>query len=439
MIFGDFRQGIDFLSQLDAYSFFFLFWFFFLFEFPRYVVSFAVITFTSLFKAENDASAADRRRHLPPASIGRPLLSVMLVGHNEGETLAACIASVREQTLAAEPGRMEIIVVDDGSSDDMTAKAEALKRGGQIDRVLRLDLRSGKHAASNLGLNYCRGDFVLVGDIDCSFDRDAFAEALRAFDSDLVGAVSGNLAVRNVRASMTTRFQAIEYLISISLGRRVSDAFGTLSIVSGAFGVFRRIAIEQVGGFDAEVGEDADLTLKLRRSGWHIRFAPRATALTDVPATIPALVNQRLRWDRGLVTLWGRKHRNLLNPFSQAFRLRNALSTVDMIFFDAVLTIVFAGYLVWLVTVTGQLAWVLLAATLIVYCGLAALSLLFAGLVTGRPGALRLLPYAPYYAFYNCYVMRFVRLWSMLSEWIFRVSYDDPYVPRHVMNRVERF
>lgn len=439
---SDFSQGLAFLSQLDLYGIVMLFWFFILFEFPRYVVAFAVITFTTLFRPESGRGPHGKdRRHqpLPRVPSGRPLLSVMLVGHNEELALPACIASVREQTLAAIPGALEIIVIDDGSSDDMTRQAETLKRIGQIDRVLRLDLRSGKHAASNLGLNFCRGEFVLVGDIDCSFDRDAFAEALRGFDSDKVGAVSGNIAVRNGPATLTTRFQAIEYLISISLGRRVGDAMGILSIVSGAFGVFRRAAIKQVGGFDAEVGEDADLTLKLRRMGWHIRFAPRATALTDVPATVPALFNQRLRWDRGLVTLWGRKHSDLVNPFRRSFSLRNALSTLDMLFFDAVLTIVFAVYLIWLIAFAGAFAWILLAATLVVYSGLAALSLIFAALVANRPDALWLLPFAPYYAMFNCYVMRFIRLWSIVSEWIFRASYVDPYVPRHVMDRVERF
>lgn len=435
-MFSDIYQSLVFLKALDVFSLVALFWFFFLFEFPRYFVAFAVITGTALFQKNSET---DRRSRLPAVPFGRPLLTVMLVGHNEESALSACIESVQEQTLALRPGAMEIIVIDDGSSDKMRRIAEDLRREGKIDRVLGLNQRSGKHAASNLGLNYAHGDFVLVGDIDCSFDRDAFETALAAFDTDKVGAVSGNLAARNTNLSLTTRFQTIEYLVSISLGRRVADAAGTLSIVSGAFGVFRREAIQQVGGFDAEVGEDADLTLKLRRAGWHIRFAPHATALTDVPVTVPSLFNQRLRWDRGLVTLWGRKHRDMLNPFNRSFRLRNALATIDMLFFDAVLTMVFACYLIWLVTSAGAFAWILLCATFAVYSGLAVLSLIFAVIVSGRWAMLRMLAYAPYYAFFNCYVMRFIRLWAIVTEFVFRESYVDPYVPRRVMDRVERF
>jgi cellulose synthase/poly-beta-1,6-N-acetylglucosamine synthase-like glycosyltransferase len=105
-----------------------------------------------------------------------------------------------------------------------------------------------------------------------------------------VGAVSGSLGVRNASASLITRHQAIEYAIGIALGRIVQDSLGILSIVSGAFGAFRRAALEQVGGQDVEVGEDADLTMKLRRAGWRIRFAPDAHALTDAPETVSALM-----------------------------------------------------------------------------------------------------------------------------------------------------
>src|SRR4029450_4604104 len=102
----------------------------------------------------------------------------------------------------------------------------------------------------------------------------------------------GNLGVRNASASLLTRHQAVEYALGISLGRRIADALGTPPIVSAAFGAFRRSAIDQVGRQDVEVGEDADLTMKLRRAGWRIRFAPEAVALTDGPGTLTQLRGQ---------------------------------------------------------------------------------------------------------------------------------------------------
>ena len=143
--------------------------------------------------------------------------------------------------------------------------------------------------------------------------------------------MTSNIGVRNARVSLITRHQAIEYAISISLGRSIQDVLGILSIVSGAFGAFRRSAIEEVGGQDVEVGEDADLTMKLRRAGWRIRFAPGAHALTDVPETVSALIAQRLRWDRGLITIWMRKFRGVFDPRQSTFRLIDVAALADVL------------------------------------------------------------------------------------------------------------
>ena len=141
-------------------------------------------------------------------------------------------------------------------TDGMTDVAHTLRAEGLIHEVLRLRHRGGKSAAVNLGFAVCTGDIIVIADIDTSFDRDALAVMLGYFAADSrLGAVSGDLGVRNERASLITRCQAIEYGISISLGRRIADVLGILSIVSGAFGAFRRSAIESVGGQDVEVGK----------------------------------------------------------------------------------------------------------------------------------------------------------------------------------------
>ena len=149
--------------------------------------------------------------------------------------------------IVAKRGAMEVIVVDDGSTDRMFEVAKSLQREGLVDKVLRLDHRGGKSAAVNLGLSICTGDVVVISDADTTFDRDAFAELLSYFSDPRVGAVSGNLGVRNAAASLITRHQAIEYAIGISLGRSIQDMLGILSIASGAFGAFRRSAIEASG------------------------------------------------------------------------------------------------------------------------------------------------------------------------------------------------
>jgi len=322
-------------------------------------------------------------------------------------------------------------------TDGMTDVAHTLRAEGLIHEVLRLRHRGGKSAAVNLGFAVCTGDIIVIADIDTSFDRDALAVMLGYFAADSrLGAVSGDLGVRNERASLITRCQAIEYGISISLGRRIADVLGILSIVSGAFGAFRRSAIESVGGQDVEVGEDADLTMKLRRAGWRIRFAPEAHALTLVPETVSALIAQRLRWDRGIVTIWLRKYRSVFDPTRSTFRVVDVLASLDVLVFQFCLPLAFPAYLAWLWWQFGAFAITLAGATLIGYLAIALVAVLAAAaLQVERP--LRLVIYLPLYAALQ-FLLRIVRLIAIFQELIFRASYRDPYVPARIMQRATR-
>ncbi len=444
-------SALSFLRSLDATSVVLLFWYTILFEIPRYLIGAVIVHGARLW-----------RRARPPIRSDLTL-SVVLAGHNEATALPACVASLAEQTTAAKYRTMEVIIVDDGSTDQMFEVAKSLQREGMVDEVLRLDHRGGKRAAVNLGLAkregtvdevlqldhrggksaavnlglaICTGDIVVIADADTTFDRDAFAELLSYFADPRVGAVSGNLGVRNSSASLIARHQAIEYAISISLGRSIQDVLGILSIASGAFGAFRRAAIEGVGGQDVEVGEDAELTMKLRRAGWRIRFAPDARALTDAPETVSALIAQRLRWDRGLVTIWMRKFRSILDPRQSTFRLIDVMALVDVIFFQVLLALVFPVYIVWLHHYYGELFGIVIEATLI---GLVGFNLLLfaAAMAMGIHCQFQLIFYLPLYTIVQVSLMRVVRIIAIAQEFIFSSSYRDPYVPARVMSQVE--
>jgi biofilm PGA synthesis N-glycosyltransferase PgaC len=417
-------QPLSFVRSLDLTSLVFLFWYTIIFEIPRYTIGAVVISLTRLWA-----------RATPPARTDFSI-SVVLAGHNEAMPLRRCIEGLAEQTILSELGAIEVIVVDDGSTDRMFDVARGLQREGQIDKVLRLNQRGGKSAAVNLGISVCTGDIVVISDIDTTFDRSAFAELIGYFGDPRVGAVGGNLGVRNTKASLITYCQAIEYTISISLGRNIQDALGILSIVSGAFGAFRTAALKQVGGQDVEVGEDADLTMKLRRAGWHIAFAPDAYALTDAPETVTALISQRLRWDRGLVTIWMRKFRGALDPRQSTFRFINVVALADVLGFQVLLALAFPVYLVWLFSFYGDLAATIVGATLI---GLMVLNVLSfaAAFAIGIRTPFSLILYFPLYTILQLTLMRIVRVVAIAQELIFRSSYRDPYVPARVMRQVE--
>jgi len=251
----------------------------------------------------------------------------------------------------------------------------------------------------------------------------ALDAALPYFADSRVGGVSCNLKVGNESASLTTRFQAIEYAIAISMGRQVNEALDLMPNVSGACGAFRRSALLAVGGLDMEVAEDAALTMKMRNAGYKIRFAPAAVCRTNVPETLTGLTLQRLRWDAGLITIWCRRCIGNISPLSPNFRLIEALVILDILWFSIVLPLVFPIYCVWLWGNVGEFAFTLLGTILL---GLTALDVLVC-LLARVP--LRLFPYVPLYTVMQNLIMRPVRIAAIVGELIFVYSRYDNYVP----------
>ena len=420
-------QAWLYFRSLDTLSLVSLFWYMLVLEVPRYSIATIVVAFDALW------------RRAPVSIYRQPSVSILLVGHNEAHALRRCVLALAEQSIMRLRSRVQIVVVDDGSADGMSRIARGLRAEGLIDDMLQVQVRGGKSAGVNLGLSVCRGEIVVILDIDTTLDHDAIAALLPYFVDPRVGGVGGDMGVGNAAASLVARHQEIEYLISISLGRRIGDLLGTLSIVSGAFGAFRRSAILGVGGQDAEVGEDADLTMKLRRAGWRIRFAPEARALTYVPETMPGLIAQRLRWDRGVVTIWFRKFRGVFDPRPATFRLLDVMALADVLFFQFVLTLVFPVYIGWLWYHFSTFSLSIIGATLIGYAAMDFLALIVAAsLATDLRRALTLVLYLPVYAVMQMTVMRQVRLIAILQELLLRSSYHDPYVPARVMRQVER-
>lgn len=410
-------EGLDYLRAQTGAGLLALYWFMVVFEIPRYTFAFLIAALLRPRSPEPGAAAQE---------FGR--VSVVVAGHNEDGAIERCILALREQSRAPD----EIIVVSDGSTDRMPARLNALLRRGLIDRAYATELRSGKSAACNLAIRAATGEIVICVDCDCSFDRHALRNILLRLADPTVGAVSGNIMVRNSKASLISAFQAIEYLISISLGRQAADVLGQVSCVSGAFGAFRKSALEAVGGLDAGSGEDLDLTLRLRHQGWHVRFAADAICYTDVPETVIGLLRQRFRWERDAVRLRYRKHIDLMNPLSPRFRAVELLHELEFLAFNVIAAAALPIYLLWLFTSFGDFGMIVLlgAQTGLMLLDLA--TFLLAAHATPSVPSLRLLPYLPFYSLFNGTYMRFVRLAAYLQEWVFDASYRDEHVPAKV-------
>jgi cellulose synthase/poly-beta-1,6-N-acetylglucosamine synthase-like glycosyltransferase len=414
-------NSLNMLVQLDLSRLAGMFWYAVVIEIPRFTLGLIVVSGCFLLKPWRPASTLPRNTGI----------SVLLPGHNEGSALRQAVIALGEQTRRD----LQIVVVDDGSTDDMAEVGRQLKAEGLIDVFVSTGLRGGKSAATNLGSTFCTGEFVVVGDVDTSFDRCAIERVLEPFGDPLVGCVSGNIGVRNYHGSIIAKFQAIEYLITISLGRRLSDLLGVLMISSGAFAAFRRDALIAVGGWDVGPGEDANMTLKLRRAGWKVRFAPEAWALTDVPETASALFKQRRRWNASFVRVRLDRFRAILNPFQRNFSLLNALGTIDLILFQGILPAMFFIYIISCISYYGSFLWVILIGVNAFYVTTTTIVFICAVATAGPYGHISLLPYVIGYSLFRGYVMRMLMVWAYVDEFFLYTSYRDTFVPSRVLKR----
>lgn len=415
-------DGMTYLLSQSGESLLRLFWFVAIFEIPRYLLGFLSVAALSVRPAPRSLPVDDSDR-----------VTVLIAGHNEEDSIERCVQSLREQSRPPD----EIIVVSDGSTDRMPEKLRQLQERGLINEAHCTQVRSGKSAAINLALRRATGDVVVIVDCDCTFDHQALKRIIEPFADPRVGAVAGNIVVRNAKYNLLTAFQAIEYLISISQGKQVADLTDQMSLISGAFGAFRRVALQKVGGLDAGGGEDFDVTLRLRKAGWRTLFASEALCYTNVPETLSVLIRQRFRWERDAVQLRYRKHGDLMNPFSAGFSLRELLHELDFLVFSVGSAVIFPIYVLWLFVTYGDLGVIILMGAQIGMMVLDGATFLLASFVTPKVKTLWLAPYVLGYSLFNGFAMRFVRLAAYLQEWIVEASYRDTYVPSKV-HRVRR-
>ena len=233
--------------------------------------------------------------------IAYPAVSVIVPAFNEELGIAAAVRSLA----ASDYPDLEILVVDDGSTDETAAVVEALGTPGV--RLIRQQ-NAGKPAALNTGIAEAKHDVLVLVDGDTVFEIDAMRALVAPLSDARVGAVSGNTKVGN-RGGLLGRWQHIEYVIGFNLDRRMFDVLQCMPTVPGAIGAFRRQTLDEVGGVsDDTLAEDTDLTMAICRAGWRVVYAPEARAWTEAPATLGQLWRQRYRWCYGTMqAMW--KHR----------------------------------------------------------------------------------------------------------------------------------
>ncbi|MGA0586364.1 glycosyltransferase [Dyella sp. KRB-257] len=245
------------------------------------------------------------RRRVAPAPGDPPLVSVLIPAFNEEKVIASAIGRI----LNSRHGALEVIVVDDGSTDATAAIVRSQYADHPRVRLIGIP-NGGKANAVNTALRASRGQVIVALDADTQFEPHTIARLVRWFADPAIGAVAGNAKVGN-RINLITAWQALEYVTAQNLERRALAALGAITVVPGAVGAWRREALEQLGGFPGDtLAEDQDLTIAIQKAGYRTVFDADAIAWTEAPDTARGLARQRFRWAYGtLQCLW--KHRDV--------------------------------------------------------------------------------------------------------------------------------
>ena len=227
---------------------------------------------------------------------GWPGVTVLIPAYNEEAVIATSVAAV----LAVDYPELEVLVLDDGSTDATEAAALEARAGDGRCTVLRDPVNRGKADRLNLGFRQARHELVAVTDADTHIHPQALKLLVaRMSRSPLLAAVAGAPHVTN-RGRVLLAMQVLEAASIIGLIRRTQSLSGRVGVVAGVLGLFRRDRVLAVGGYDPRMAtEDIDLSWKLLLRGWQTAYEPRALVGMQVPASIRALWMQRKRWARG--------------------------------------------------------------------------------------------------------------------------------------------
>lgn len=421
-------------NTMDCQTIFKWGWFIFLLDFPRYFLIEGFVLFWSKYNRRKTKDLWNKAKN--DLFKEMPLVTVLVPGHNEGKHLYKLIASMRRQTFQ----NLEIIVIDDGSTDDTALIGRSFERKGFIHRFISASDRGGKASAANLGLRYSKGKYVVHLDADSSLNEDAIEKILIPFYRfENIGGVGGNLMVRNEEDSLTTTMQFIEYLQSISVSRIVLSRLNLYKIISGAFGAFPRELLERIGGWDIGPGLDGDITVKIRKINYKIFFEEEAICKTHAPVSWRALTKQRLRWSRSLVRFRIRKHKDVWFP-DKNFKVVNFVSFFENVFFSFFLDFIWFFYIfkILFTDPTFLLFWFPFKYT--IYLLLTTAQYFFAIAISkNKKHLISKLIYIPLYPIYMGYYMRIVRTISYLDELFFYDSYKDSWNPIKTSKKAKEF
>jgi hyaluronan synthase len=233
-----------------------------------------------------------------------PHVAIVMPAFNEEEAIAASIRSLL--VLDYPQDKLEVVVVNDGSSDRTLAEIETVARSNPRVQVIDFPSNRGKRAAMAAGIRATRAEVIAFVDSDSVLEPDALRIIVQGFADERVGAIAGHADVLNVHESWLTKMQAVRYFVAFKVNKAAESVFNVVTCCSGCFSVYRRAAImprldwwenQTFLGGRSTFGDDRSLTNCVLRT-WKVRYESRAVSHTIVPASFRTFMIQQLRWKR---------------------------------------------------------------------------------------------------------------------------------------------
>lgn len=237
--------------------------------------------------------AEEREQLIDPEPKRFPKVSIIVPAWNEENTIAPTIDSLLN--LDYPENKLEIIVVNDGSTDRTLEAAKSYEDKG----VIVLDKENGgKGSAMNMGIERATGELIASMDADSFATPDSLKNIVGYFEDQNVAAVSPMMKVHKPK-TIIQKIQRIEYMMMISM-RKVLSFFDGIPVTPGPLSVYRASVFKELGGFEEDnITEDQEMALRIQKAHYKLKCAVSSVVYTSAPPGIRGLLNQRVRWNRG--------------------------------------------------------------------------------------------------------------------------------------------
>jgi len=254
-----------------------------------------IFTLTALYRQNGQP------HHTSHDTTYRPTVSVLIPARNEEKVIGRILRRMTELTYPKE--KLEVIVIDDASTDQTSGIAEEFAKENEHIKVVHRSLEDGgkgKPAALNHGLKYAIGEIVCCFDADYYPQEDILEKLIACFKDPKVGAVQGRVTVLNEPDTLVTRLVALERTGGYRVDQFARDSLGLIPQFGGTVGGFRRSLIESLGGWDVNMlAEDTDLTFKVYLAGYKVRYVNDAQCYEEAVENWRSYWRQRSRWAKG--------------------------------------------------------------------------------------------------------------------------------------------